>query len=82
VSQSGRNRGHFGGAAAYAKAMASMFSSIVNVETSTIAREKRHRLRKRWRGRRIGVASTKLHLCQLAVFACPRAGARPARAAC
>jgi glucosamine--fructose-6-phosphate aminotransferase (isomerizing) len=53
----------------YAKEHGQHILSIVNVETSTIARES-DTVAKTLAGPEIGVASTKAFTCQLAVFAC------------
>lgn len=53
----------------YAKANGQQIASIVNVRTSTIARES-HAVLPTLAGPEIGVASTKAFTCQLAVLAC------------
>ncbi|KAF2989460.1 glutamine--fructose-6-phosphate transaminase (isomerizing) [Methylocystis sp. MJC1] len=68
VSQSGETADTLA-ALRYAKAHSQHILSIVNVETSTIARES-HTVAKTLAGPEIGVASTKAFTCQLAVFAC------------
>ncbi|MDJ0448671.1 glutamine--fructose-6-phosphate transaminase (isomerizing) [Methylocystis sp. JR02] len=68
VSQSGETADTLA-ALRYAKAHGQHILSIVNVETSTIARES-DTVAKTLAGPEIGVASTKAFTCQLAVFAC------------
>ncbi len=68
VSQSGETADTLA-ALRYAKAHGQHILSIVNVETSTIARES-HTVAVTLAGPEIGVASTKAFTCQLAVFAC------------
>jgi glucosamine--fructose-6-phosphate aminotransferase (isomerizing) len=68
VSQSGETADTLA-ALRYAKERGQHILSIVNVETSTIARES-DTVAKTLAGPEIGVASTKAFTCQLAVFAC------------
>jgi glucosamine--fructose-6-phosphate aminotransferase (isomerizing) len=68
VSQSGETADTLA-ALRYAKEHGQHILSIVNVETSTIARES-DTVAKTLAGPEIGVASTKAFTCQLAVFAC------------
>jgi glucosamine--fructose-6-phosphate aminotransferase (isomerizing) len=68
VSQSGETADTLA-ALRYAKEHGQHILSIVNVETSTIARES-ETVAKTLAGPEIGVASTKAFTCQLAVFAC------------
>jgi glucosamine--fructose-6-phosphate aminotransferase (isomerizing) len=68
VSQSGETADTLA-ALRYAKAAGQRTLAIVNVETSTIARES-DIVAKTLAGPEIGVASTKAFTCQLAVFAC------------
>ena len=68
VSQSGETADTLA-ALRYAKAHGQHILSIVNVETSTIARES-DTVAQTLAGPEIGVASTKAFTCQLAVFAC------------
>ena len=68
VSQSGETADTLA-ALRYAKAQGQHVLSIVNVETSTIARES-DTVAQTLAGPEIGVASTKAFTCQLAVFAC------------
>jgi glucosamine--fructose-6-phosphate aminotransferase (isomerizing) len=68
VSQSGETADTLA-ALRYAKAHGQHVLSIVNVETSTIARES-DTVAQTLAGPEIGVASTKAFTCQLAVFAC------------
>ncbi len=68
VSQSGETADTLA-ALRYAKASGQRTLAIVNVETSTIARES-DIVAKTLAGPEIGVASTKAFTCQLAVFAC------------
>ena len=68
VSQSGETADTLA-ALRYAKAQGQHILSIVNVETSTIARES-DTVAQTLAGPEIGVASTKAFTCQLAVFAC------------
>ncbi|WP_159732901.1 glutamine--fructose-6-phosphate transaminase (isomerizing) [Methylosinus sp. Ce-a6] len=68
VSQSGETADTLA-ALRYAKAQGQHILSIVNVETSTIARES-ETVALTLAGPEIGVASTKAFTCQLAVFAC------------
>ena len=68
VSQSGETADTLA-ALRYAKAHGQHVLSIVNVETSTIARES-ETVAPTLAGPEIGVASTKAFTCQLAVFAC------------
>ncbi len=68
VSQSGETADTLA-ALRYAKSQGQHILSIVNVETSTIARES-HTVALTLAGPEIGVASTKAFTCQLAVFAC------------
>jgi glutamine---fructose-6-phosphate transaminase (isomerizing) len=68
VSQSGETADTLA-ALRYARAQGQHILSIVNVETSTIARES-DTVAKTLAGPEIGVASTKAFTCQLAVFAC------------
>ncbi len=68
VSQSGETADTLA-ALRYAKAHGQHILSIVNVETSTIARES-DTMALTLAGPEIGVASTKAFTCQLAVFAC------------
>jgi glucosamine--fructose-6-phosphate aminotransferase (isomerizing) len=68
VSQSGETADTLA-ALRYAKAQSQHVLSIVNVDTSTIARES-DAVALTLAGPEIGVASTKAFTCQLAVFAC------------
>ena len=68
VSQSGETADTLA-ALRYAKSHGQHILSIVNVETSTIARES-DTVAQTLAGPEIGVASTKAFTCQLAVFAC------------
>jgi glucosamine--fructose-6-phosphate aminotransferase (isomerizing) len=68
VSQSGETADTLA-ALRYAKSQGQHVLSIVNVETSTIARES-DTVAQTLAGPEIGVASTKAFTCQLAVFAC------------
>ncbi|MCC3246508.1 glutamine--fructose-6-phosphate transaminase (isomerizing) [Methylocystis sp. WRRC1] len=68
VSQSGETADTLA-ALRYAREHGQHILSIVNVETSTIARES-DTVAKTLAGPEIGVASTKAFTCQLAVFAC------------
>jgi len=68
VSQSGETADTLA-ALRYAKEHGQHILSIVNVDTSTIARES-DTVAKTLAGPEIGVASTKAFTCQLAVFAC------------
>ncbi|MGA8170949.1 MAG: glutamine--fructose-6-phosphate transaminase (isomerizing) [Methylocystis sp.] len=68
VSQSGETADTLA-ALRYAKSRGQHVLSIVNVETSTIARES-DTVAQTLAGPEIGVASTKAFTCQLAVFAC------------
>jgi glucosamine--fructose-6-phosphate aminotransferase (isomerizing) len=68
VSQSGETADTLA-AARYCKANGQRIASIVNVRTSTIARES-HVVLPTLAGPEIGVASTKAFTCQLAVLAC------------
>jgi glutamine---fructose-6-phosphate transaminase (isomerizing) len=68
VSQSGETADTLA-ALRYAKEQGQHVLSIVNVETSTIARES-ETIAPTLAGPEIGVASTKAFTCQLAVFAC------------
>lgn len=68
VSQSGETADTLA-ALRYAKEHGQHILSIVNVESSTIARES-ETVAKTLAGPEIGVASTKAFTCQLAVFAC------------
>ncbi|WP_442754419.1 glutamine--fructose-6-phosphate transaminase (isomerizing) [Methylocystis sp. JAN1] len=68
VSQSGETADTLA-ALRYARERGQHILSIVNVETSTIARES-DTVAKTLAGPEIGVASTKAFTCQLAVFAC------------
>jgi len=68
VSQSGETADTLA-ALRYAKSQGQKILSIVNVETSTIARES-DIVARTLAGPEIGVASTKAFTCQLAVFAC------------
>jgi glucosamine--fructose-6-phosphate aminotransferase (isomerizing) len=62
----------------YCKAQGQRIASIVNVRTSTIARES-HTILPTLAGPEIGVASTKAFTCQLSVFACLAIGLARAR---
>jgi glucosamine--fructose-6-phosphate aminotransferase (isomerizing) len=62
----------------YCKAQGQRIASIVNVRTSTIARES-HAILPTLAGPEIGVASTKAFTCQLSVFACLAIGLARAR---
>jgi len=68
VSQSGETADTLA-ALRYAKAQGQHVLAIVNVDTSTIARES-DTIARTLAGPEIGVASTKAFTCQLAVFAC------------
>ena len=74
----GRDRRHAGGAALRARSTSSTSSSVVNVPTSTIARESDVVL-PTLAGPEIGVASTKAFTCQLAALACLAIAAGRAR---